>query len=105
MPRGNDTEAHRDFATQYGIHGNAEALLAQHRTAMSPALKAANLKPRDDEASDSLDLDRIKPSEGGTVLSASVRGGMIVYVAEDDNGRTYKDVEPFTGRRREPALR
>lgn len=95
MPRGNDEAAHRDFQTQYGVHGNAEQLLEQHRAAMNPTLRAAQLKPRDDEASDSLDQAKIKPSQGGKVLDAAVRGGLIVYVAEDKEGRAYKDTAPF----------
>lgn len=98
MPRGNDEQAHRDFETQYGVHGNAEELLTQHRSAMSPALRAANLKAEDPEATATLDLSKIKPSHGGHVLSAAVRGGVIVYVAEDESGRAYKDIESYSPR-------
>lgn len=97
MPRGNDTQAHAEFAGQYGGFRNAEDLIEAHHAAMSPAVKTATLKARDDEASDTLDLSKIQPSHGGVVLSASVRGGQILYAAEGSDGRVYKDVAPYTG--------
>lgn len=97
MPRGNDAEAHREFASQYGAHQSAEELLEAHRASMSPVVRATSLKALDTEATEGLDLASIKPSQGGTVLSAAVRGGQILYVAEGPDGRAYKDVTPYNG--------
>lgn len=93
-----DTGASEAFTGQYGIHPNAEALLAAHRANLDPALEAASLKPINNEATAELDLSKIKPERGGTVLAASVRGNAIVYVAEGTDGREYKGIEPYEGR-------
>jgi hypothetical protein len=103
MPRGNDAEAaaqelaEREFATQYGPHQNAEQLRHAHMQSLDRELAAAQLKRVDEEATANLDLASITPSQGGTVLSASVRGGMVVYLAEGADGRSYKGVEPYEG--------
>ena len=88
-----DPQAEAAFAGQYGIHPNAEALLAAHRASFDPALEAALLKPVDQEATDELDLSEIEPAQGGKVTAAAVRGGVIVYVAEGEDGRSYKAVQ------------
>jgi hypothetical protein len=98
MPKGHelltpDPEAEAAFAGQYGIHPNAEALLNAHRANVDPALEAALLKPVDEEATADLDPSEIEPAKGGTVQTAVVRGGVIVYVAEGEDGRLYKGVQ------------
>lgn len=98
MPKGHDLltpdpKAEAAFAGQYGIHPNAEALLAAHRASIDPALEAALLKPVDAEATADLDPSEIEPAQGGTVQTAVVRGGVIVYVAEAEDGRLYKGVQ------------
>lgn len=71
--------------------GNAEQLIQANRLAQSQGLTAATLSPRDDEATAELDRDKVEKQVGATVLDCAVRGDYIVVVAEDANGRAYKD--------------
>lgn len=92
VERGNDPTARQEIITQYGPHQNAEDLIAAHRNSYDPALLAASLKGVDEDATAALDLSEIKPKWGGTVISAAVRGGTTVYVAELPDGSTYKAI-------------
>lgn len=108
MPRGHellaeDAEHVRNFTGQYGVHPNAEALLAAHRANLDPALEAASGKQIDGDATAKLDLSKIEPERGGVILSASVRGNAIVYVAEGEDGRTYKGMAPYNKSYAPPA--
>lgn len=98
MPRSHellqeDPQARAEFAGQYGMHPNAEALVLAHQASLDPALEAASLKPVDAEATKELDPSSIEPERGGRVLDAVVRGGVIVYVAEGTDGRSYKGIQ------------
>jgi hypothetical protein len=98
MARGNDANAAlSDLHGQYGVHPNAESLIGAHRGALDPALERASMSRVNAAATEDLDLSSIEPEGGGTVLAAAVRGGVIVYVAEGEDGRTYKGIAPWGG--------
>lgn len=101
MARGNDAKAaERELsaATPNTNVGGAEALILERQAEIHEALDAASRKPVNDEATRAAlaDMDSIKPSRGGTVLDVKARGFgkdvTLVYVAEDEDGRVYKDV-------------
>ena len=111
MARGNDAEemkaAEREFLTRYGLEPNAEDLIQAVQASVDPAVVAAGLKPRDEEATEALDLDEVEEKAGFPVLSAAVRGTKregqaLVVVAEDSTGRTFKDVFPLDDRWKGP---
>lgn len=87
MPRGNDPDARKDLVSQYGEgHGNAELLIKAHDDAYDVKLQAA-LGKRVEQI---LDPSTISPREGGTVMSAAIRGGLMVVVEEAKDGRYVK---------------
>lgn len=104
-----DPDAQADFKRRHGIInsdiplGNAEALIRAHAVSQSRAVQKASLLSIDNEATANLDLDDLADKVGATVLSAAVRGNAIVVVAEDENGRTFKDVLPANDRYVPPA--
>lgn len=94
MPRGNDSEAAAsELADRFGQGaGNAEELIQAHDRERSRELVAASMKEVDAEATEELDISKLEGPNGEEVLSASVRGGAIVGVYEDENGRTHKRI-------------
>lgn len=104
MARGNDASAAtQEFVGQYGVHPNAEALVNAHRAASDPALERAQMTAIDAEKTAELDLSEIEAEQGGEVLDAAVRGNAIVYVAEGEDGRTYKGILPHSDKYKAPA--
>lgn len=102
MPRGNDSEnASRELqasgmtSSQWGGFANAEELIASQHAAFDPELNAALGKAVDEHATAKLDLNSIKvQTKGGVAVDAAVRGGRLVVVEEDSNGRLVKWSEP-----------
>lgn len=80
MARGNDTDAHREFAETYGISGNAEELINANRARRNTTVQAASNLPVDEEASADLDLTSIDAPDGAEVVDAKVRGRYVSYV-------------------------
>lgn len=94
MPRGNDAAAAvADLVAKGGTSTNVEKLIAAQRAGFSPALEAAGFYQRDEAATAELDTSKYKVPNGHKVLDGSVRGPYAVYVIQDANGRTYKEVE------------
>jgi hypothetical protein len=97
LDRGNDYDAaDAEVRSTVGDFPSVEDLLASrpddHET------KAAGMKRLNVEATEALDLSKIKPPEKGhTIRSAAVRGDRLVYVAVDETGRSYKGSEPYKG--------
>jgi hypothetical protein len=99
MARGNDPQAAREFAAEYGASGNAEELIRAHKASISPEVSAASLRAVNNEATAELDLDSLAKKAGvEEVVAAAVRGNAIVYV--DQDGR--KGVLPANDRYRAP---
>lgn len=92
MARGNDSEAaRRELDSQYGEHATAEDLIRAHDQRHDPILDAALNKPVDPHATAALDVDALKPqTDGGTIQSAAVRGGVLVVVEEREDGSHLK---------------
>lgn len=93
---GNDAQdARRERGDQYGEGASAEDLIHAHDQATidNKALRAALEKPVDADAT--AGLGTIKPKFGGEVLSAAVRGGLIVVVEMVD-GAPEKWSTPYT---------
>lgn len=82
MPRGNDTEAHRELDRQYGDHASAEDLIKAHERSVDLEMQNALQKPVDGAATEALDIDKIKPKYDGIVRSAAVRDGKLIVVEE-----------------------
>jgi hypothetical protein len=95
MPRGNDPEeAASELRARYPDSGNVQDLLRASRVGQSATLQAAQLKPKDEEESAKLDLDKVAdkvPGEG-EVLDASVRGDHVIYAVQRPNGFVHKGV-------------
>lgn len=95
MARGNDAEAASVELRQTldGEAPSADDLIKAHAATIDKDVQRASLIRADEEASAAIDLSTIKPrAEGDVVVAAAVRGGQIVYVAEEPDGRTYKGV-------------
>ena len=96
MPRGNDPEAAEEFEKEYGVQGNAESLIQQGRTIQSRELTAASLGRLDPVATNALDLDKVEKAldleDEQTVLSAAARGGNVIALVENEDGRVNKQV-------------
>jgi hypothetical protein len=92
MARGNDAEAAADeLKAKLGTSGNAEDMIALAAEGQSPELRAANLRPVDQEATDELDEDKAQGFVGDRqVLGYAVRGPFLVVVSSDDEGFTVK---------------
>jgi hypothetical protein len=96
MPAGNDAAAAAsELADKFGKgEARAEEVVAAARARRTSAVASAQLLPRDEEATEALDLKEVaKAAKVKTVLSAAVRGDQVVYVAED-KGRQFKDAVP-----------
>lgn len=92
MPRGNDSKnALHELADKFGRGvGNAERLIEGTLGRNSESLRAAELLPRDHEATKKArdqwvgtEIDDCK------VIDAAVRGGVTCCVLEDENGRRW----------------
>jgi hypothetical protein len=114
MPRGNDTAYATEFnantMSQYGIHSNAEEMIADHRARLDPALSKASLMAINEEetAKANEDLDAVgKKFDVGDdeiVLGATVRGNAVIAVIEDANGFTRKELAGWTDDYKAPKL-
>lgn len=91
MARGNDAEAaERELKEQYGGAPNAEEMIRTHRASQDPRMHRASLSPIDQGATNALDLSGLKVGKGERVMSASVRGGYVIAVVEDERGNYMK---------------
>lgn len=95
MPKGNDTEAHKEFQTTYGEHESASDLLNAHRGAYSKELREAQRMLPDEEATAALDLKAVSKVAGDDVTSATVRGRWVVFTRPDGRGSQRKGVLRF----------
>lgn len=89
MARGNDAEnAAKELRTQYGDAQNAEELIKARNATRDPDVARASLRPIDQGATDALDLEKLKVGKGERIVAASVRGGVVIAVVEDEDGNT-----------------
>ena len=112
MARGNDAEAAADeLKAKLGTSGNAEDMIALAAERQSPELRAANLRPVDQKATDELDEDKAQGFVGDReVLAYAVHGPFLVVVSSDEDGFTVKQAfaldekkaEKLTARERPP---
>jgi gas vesicle protein len=97
MPRGNDAAAAAaDLIAKGGVTSNAESLIEANQARLTPGYVAVQVRAVDSAATDELDLEQLASDAGlpedHKVVAAAVRGNAISFVAEDANGRAYKDV-------------
>lgn len=94
-----------EFRREYNISPNAEQLIAANNSQLSAATREAQLLGIDHVATAELDMEWLagqttvsgtKVSDLGTLLAAAVRGNAISVVVELPDGRTYKDVVPYS---------
>lgn len=98
MPRGNDADAHKDFKDQYGEYQSAGDLIQAARERYPAEFRAANAKTEDVEATEALDLKEVARKAGvKEVISATVRGGNVIYVHEGETGGLRKWFYPLKG--------
>lgn len=98
LDRGNDyAAADQEARARFGEYPNAEDVLAAAMASRDRETLAAGLKRPNEEATESLELSKIKVPRNHTVLSATVRGNRVVFVADDGTGRCYKGSTPFKG--------
>lgn len=96
MPRGNDAaEAARELAQEMGgDYPGLDDLIREHHASLDPRVQAAQAWGYDVEATDGLDITKLKVKDG-TVLSAAVRRNrddkLVVAVVEYPGGN-YKKV-------------
>lgn len=87
MARGNDAKAaERDLQATYSGAPNAEEMIKAQRNSVDRRVAEASLKPIDEGATAALDLSDFDVNRGETVIAASVRGGYVIAVIEDENG-------------------
>lgn len=87
MARGNDaTAAERDLQATYSGAPNAEEMIKAQRNSVDRRVAEASLKPIDEGATAALDLSDFDVNRGETVIAASVRGGYVIAVIEDETG-------------------
>lgn len=94
MPRGNDSEvAAAELADKFGSGtGNAEHLIEANNAERPVELLQAQMKAVDEEATEALDIDKLKGPNGEQVISATVRGGQVIAAWEDETGRAHKGI-------------
>lgn len=83
-----DTKAAREelAASQYGQFANAEEMIRAHSEATSPTVAAALRRQVNVDAARTLDFSTIDVPEGGKLLDATVRGTMVSFVYETEDG-------------------
>jgi hypothetical protein len=87
MARGNDAKAaERDLQATYSGAPNAEEMIKAQRQSVDRRVAEASLKPIDEGATAALELDDFDVNRGETIIAASVRGGYVIAVIEDENG-------------------
>lgn len=95
MPAGNDSAAAQaELADQFALgQARAEDLRSANRARYPNELRTAQLKERNDEATEALDWSKAASAcdvDVEDVLDAAVRGDQVVVVFEDDRGDTQK---------------
>lgn len=113
MPRGNDAEAaSHELADRFGEGvGNAEELIDANLAMHTPALRAAELLPRDEEATREAlaHIDELEGPNGEPVVDVAVRGSLastnrytvvvyrtaagrdLLHVIEDDENAKHRE--------------
>ena len=88
MARGNDSEAAAaELKAKLGTSGNAEDMIALAAERYPAELRAANLRPVNQKATDELEEDKVQGFVGDReVLGYAVRGPFLVVVSTDDDG-------------------
>ena len=106
MARGNDAEAAaEELKAKLGTSGNAEDMIALAGERDSPELRAANLRPVDQEATDELGEDKAQGFVGDRqVLGYAVRGPFLVVVSSDDDGFVIKQAFALDEKKAEKLL-
>jgi hypothetical protein len=100
----NDMEAaRREARGQYGAHANAEELIRAHAATVSPEVRAASMKPVNEDATKELDRSQIEVPNGGKVVDAVVRGNTISFVWEDESGLWHKGATGYDDSYEAPA--